>query len=237
MRNKFIFIFLIFLIFNSIFLIPTALAADSSPSADIKEKLKVLQDEIASRAANIKNEVSKKLLNKAYNGIIKTKDPTKLTISLKSGTGNININEFTEYIIKSKSLVGDQGLKNLSVSDPIVALGDVDDQGVLTAKRIIKLSKPQFAKKVIHGALISVSKDSAVLKTIQGDQFSIIFDKNTDYQLGKSDSSFSDIKVNRWIIAVTEETDSQTQLAKFVYIFPSSAIFKVKVSSDSSVQK
>lgn len=214
-----IFCFLFYLLFSTFYL-PTALAIDSSPSSSIQSKLKALQEEIASRAANIKNEVSKKLLNKAYIGVIKSKDNTSLTISLKTGTGNINLNEFTEYVIKSKSLTGDAGLKNLAVSNTVAALGDVDDNGVLTAKRIIKLTQPLSTKKIIHGVLTSIATSSATLKTVQNDQFSIIFDKNTDYQLGKSDSSFADIKINKWIIAVTEDSTAQTLLAKFVYIFP-----------------
>lgn len=221
-----------FYILHSTFYIPTALAVDSSPSADIQSKLKDLQAEIASRAANMKNEVNKKLQNKAFNGILATKNTETLTINLKTGTGNININEFTEYIIKGKKLIGNDGLKNLAVADPFVALGDVDDKGVLTAKRIIKLTKPVTAKKVVYGIITETSKDKTVLKTLQGDQFSITFDKNTDYQLGKNDGSFDDVKTNQWIIAEIEGG-----VAKFVYIFPTSITVKPKVSSPSPTKK
>lgn len=224
-----------------------AFATDSSPSASIQSKLKDLQAEIASRAAAIKNEVSKKLLNKAYTGIIKNKGNASLTVNLKTDDGNINVSEFTEYIIKSKTLIGDNGLKNLNVSDSIAALGDIDDKGALTAKRIIKLTKPVILKKVIHGSLVSVATASAILKTNQNDQFAIIFDKNTDYQIGKTDGNFKDITANQWIIAVVEpiapaptsttENQPQTLLAKFVYIFPTTLSAKPKTSSDSSVKK
>lgn len=220
--KKFVLCFLFYLLFSTFYL-PTVFAQDSSPSANIQSKLKALQEEIASRAANMKNEVSKKLLNKAYIGIIKSKDSTSLTVSLRTETGNININEFTEYVIKTKTLVGDTGLKSLNVSDSIAALGDIDDNGVLTAKKIVKLAKPVVLKKVIYGSLASVATSSAVLKTAHDDQFTINFDKNTDYQLSKSDGSFSDIKINQWTIVVTEETNPQPFLAKFVYIFPTTS--------------
>ncbi|MFA5933390.1 MAG: hypothetical protein WCV81_03975 [Microgenomates group bacterium] len=250
--RKIIIIFVFsFFILHSSFFIPKAFAADSSPSADIKEKLKLLQEEIASRAANIKNEVSKKLLNKAYIGEITTKDTTSLTVNLKSGPGNITINEFTEYIIKSKTYTGDAGLKNLNISDFIAALGDADDKGVVTAKQIVKITKPN-PKKIVYGILITVGKDSTTLKTNQNDQFSINFDKNTDYQLNSVDSSFKEIKENRWIIVVGEEikpvenkasTVSATPapppvlLAKFVYIFPSGITPKPKASTPSTTIK
>jgi len=229
-----IFFVLLILLLSATYYLQPALAVDSSPSSDIQSKLKVLQEEIASRAANIKNEVSKKLQNKAYIGEIKSKDSISLTIGLKSETGNISLNEFTEYIIKSKTLVGDAGSKNLAVADSIVALGDVDDKGILTAKRIIKNSKPPIFKKVVHGILSSVATSSAVLKTIQNEEFTITFDKNTDYQTGKSDGSFTDIKTNILIIAVVEESSTQPLLTKFVYIFPSTIRIKPKISTPSA---
>lgn len=246
---------LLFLFIMSLIIIPSANAQDSSPSADIKEKLKALQEEIASRAAAMKNEVSKKLLNKAYIGQITVKDNSSLSVSLKLKTVSINLNEFTEYIIKSKSLTGSAGLKNLATSDSIAALGDVDDNGVLTAKRIIKLSKPLTPKKVVYGVLTSVTKDSASLKTEQNDQFLIMFDKNTDFQLGKSESSLTSVQANKWIIAVTEAVPAstadtkistisatpnnqpQTYLAKFVYIFPTGIVVKPKTSTPSAIKK
>lgn len=211
---------LLLLLQPTIYNLQPAYATDSTPSSSIQSKLKALQEEIASRAANIKNEVSKRLFNKAYTGAITNKDGLSLTINLKTGTGNIIVNEFTEYIIKSKKLVGDAGLKNLAVADNIAALGDVDDKGVLTAKRIIKITKPLIPKKIIHGNLASITTSSATLKDPQNNQISLNFDKNTNYQIGKSDGNFTDIKLNKWIIAVTEEINPQTLLAKFIYIFP-----------------
>ncbi|MDD2823368.1 MAG: hypothetical protein PHQ59_04805 [Candidatus Daviesbacteria bacterium] len=222
----------LFLILNSLIFIPVAKAADSSPSASIQSKLKALQEEIASRAANIKNEVSKKLFNRAYVGTVKNKDTNSITVTLKSNSGNINTNEFTEYVIKSKTLIGSSGLKNITTSDSIAALGDIDDKGVLTAKRIIKLTKPNNPKKVIYGKLTSVATSSATLKDFQDNQFSITFDKNTDYQVEKSKGIFNDIKVNTLIIAVTEQTTPDTLLTKFVYILPGG--LKIKNSTSSA---
>lgn len=210
-------ILLLFFILHSMFYTSTASAIDSSPSADIQSKLKALQAEIASRAADMKNEVSKKLFNKSYIGAIKNKDSASLTVGLKNGNGSINVNEFTEYVIKSKTLIGTAGFKNMSVNDSIAALGDIDDNGVLTAKRIVKLAKPVISKKVVLGTVSSIATTSATLKDSQGDEFTVTFDKNTTYQAGKVEAKFKDIKVNQRIITVTEKTTPQMLLAKFVY--------------------
>lgn len=211
-------------IFHCQLSISSAYATDSSesasPSAEIRAKLKSLQAEIASRAAEIKTEVTKKLQNKFYLGTIKSKDNQTLSLATITSTKNININEFTEYIIKSKSYTGSDGLKNIAIDNVVATLGDIDDKGILNAKRVIKLTTPlPTEKKVVSGLIVSTSSDSAKLQTAQKDQYQITFDKKTAYQTGKSESDFSDIKQNRRLIVVGENVGEKL-LAKFVYIFP-----------------
>lgn len=230
---------LLFYILNSTFYLPTASAEDSTPSTNIQSKLKALQEEIASRAANMKTEVAKKLQNKVYIGQIKDKNSTSIALSVKENSRNVNINEFTEYIIKLKNYTGDDGLKKIVLGSSIAALGDIDDKGALTAKRIVKLSAPlPTPKKIIHGIVTSLANGSIVLKTIQNDQYSISLDKKTDYQMGKSDGSSDDIKVNNWLIVVAEQSNgSEIIQAKFVYIFPYTLSIKPKLSTPSATKK
>lgn len=236
-KTKFFILLIIVFIFYTLhctLYIPAALAVDSSPSAEIKDKLKALQTEIASRAAEMKTEVTKKLQNKFYIGGVKSKDSQTLSLATTTNTKNININEFTEYIIKSKGYVGSAGLKNIAIDNIVATLGDIDDKGTLNAKRIIKFATPLPAeKKVVSGIIVSTSSDSAKLQTAQKDQYLITFDKKTDYQMGKSASDFSDIKQNRRIIVVGEGLDEKL-LAKFIYIFPYTLTVKTKLSTPSA---
>lgn len=233
--------FVVFLLLQTInYNLQPIYAVDSSQSAsgsaDIKSKLKALQEEIASRAANMKTEVAKKLQNKAYIGQIKDKNSTSITLE---NNRNVNINEFTEYVVKSKTYTGGDGFKNIALGNSIAALGDIDDKGILTAKRIIKLGAPiPPLKKIIHGIVISISGGKATLKNIQGEQYSIAFDKKTDYQMGKSDGKLDDIRMNTWLIVVAEPlTGSDILQAKFVYIFPYALKTKPKPSTPSATKK
>ena len=68
-------------------------AAESSPSADIKSKLEELKKEIASKAAILKQEVNKKLKDKAYVGKVKHKSDSSLTLAASSGPKIVSINQ------------------------------------------------------------------------------------------------------------------------------------------------
>jgi len=122
---KLINIIIIIIIIN--FIIPYALAVDASPSSEIKSKLEELKKGIASKAAKLKREVAQKLTNKSYVGTVENKTNNSLTVITKNGAKIVTINQDT---VSPKTL----NLKNY-----VAALGDIDDTGVLTAKKIIAL--------------------------------------------------------------------------------------------------
>lgn len=232
MKKVQIIIFIMFIIFIN----PSSIQAiDSTKSA-----LELFKADLASRAADpiIKNEVTKKLQNKAYIGTVKSKNSTSLVLSVRDSQRNININEYTEYVIKSKKSVGDAGLKNITIDSQIASLGDIDDKGTLTAKRIIKLNSPiPILPKIINGIITSISNGKAKLQTARNDQFSIIFDKNTEYQTGKKEGGFDDIRTNKWIIVSGQSSGSAEIEASYVYIFPNAITAKPKIATPSAVKK
>src|SRR3989344_1368803 len=138
-------------------------AVDSTPSADIRSKLEELKKDIASRAAKLKQEVTSKLKDKAYVGKIKSKSDTSATLATKNGPKIVNINQDTEFEsnIKNKKY----SPKLVSEEDYIVTLGDVDETGVLTAKRIILLPSPgSLEKTFLWGQVISSSDKLVTIK-------------------------------------------------------------------------
>lgn len=161
-----------FIIFITIIIIilPAAFAADSTPSADIQAQLDDLKKEIASKAAKLKQEVNKKLRDKAYIGKIKTKSPTALTLATKNGPKLVNINQDTlfESQITHPSSGGktkSPTLKILVEEDYLAALGDVDETSVLTAKKVILLPTPSFELKTyLWGQVVAVSDKLVTIK-------------------------------------------------------------------------
>ncbi len=130
-------------------------AADSTPSADIRNKLEELKRDIASKAAKLKEAISQKLTNKAYVGTVENKTATEITLVTKTGAKIVTINQDTVFESKVKKQT--RSSKTLSLKDYVAALGDIDDTGVLTAKKIILLPSPGEQKNYLWGEIVSVS--------------------------------------------------------------------------------
>lgn len=201
----------IIVIIGILLFISPVYAADSTPSADIKSKLEELKKEIASKAAKLKQEVNRKLKDKAYVGKIKSKSATSVTLSAKSGPKIVSINQDTVFInqIKPKIKIS---YKNLEGEDYIAALGDADETGVLTAKTIVLMSTPDEQKNFLWGQIISVSDKLATLR-----------DKNFKNVAVSLD--LSNIKLNNFVI-LTGNDKNEIFKAEFVYVIPQAGIIK-----------
>lgn len=144
-----------------IFILPVH-ALESSPSADIKSKLEELKKEIASKAAKLKQEVNRKLQNKAYIGKVKSKSTNSLTLATGNDSKIVNINQDTVFESKIKSKKFTQS--SILAEDYIAGLGDVDDRGVLAAKKIILHPNPPPPKTYLWGQIIAVSDKLVTLR-------------------------------------------------------------------------
>jgi len=199
-------------------------AVDSTPSADIKAKLEDLKKEIASKAAKLKNVVDRSLKDKAYVGTVKAKSPTSLTLATKIGPKIVNINQDSEFESKVKNKKFSQ--KTLTEEDYLVALGDVDETAVLTAKKIILLpvSKVQSPKTYLWGQVIAIS-----------DKLITIKDKNQKTIAGSIPGS---TKLNATDFIILTGTTGKNDIfeAKFVYVIPQGGILKPKKIATPSGQ-
>lgn len=189
------------------YLLPITHAVDSTPSASIKAKLDILKQEIASKAAKLKNEINQKLQNKAYVGTVKLKSDSTITLASGSGSKLVTVNQDTIYETKSKK--SKYSLKNLAEKDYVAALGDVDETNTLIAKKIIL--QPDLSpdiKSVFWGQVISLS-EKLVIKTKEAKNITIT----------PSDQiNFSDVKLNDFIIVTGVLNNSQILQADFIYV-------------------
>lgn len=205
------------------YLLPIVHAADSSPSADIKAKLEELKKEIASKAAKLKQIVDRKLKDKAYLGKIKSKSDTTLTLAADSSTKLISINQDTvfETKIKSKTKFSQ---KSLQEEDFIAGLGDTDEVGVLTAKKIILLTAPDQPKDYLWGQVIGISDKLITIKDSRSKNIAV------------SPSSISGVKLNDFVILTGNKDKNDIFKAGFVYVIPQGGIIKSKKVATASAQ-
>lgn len=209
----------------------TSSSQPSSPSSDLKMKMKALQDEIASKASKLKLEITKKLQNKAYIGFIKSKSDTSITIATKDNIKIINVNEYTQYSDFSNTTPSTKGqkkpgklinLKNFEADDYIVALGDVDETSVLSAKKIIRHSPPQTSEKqVSFGEVISNVGNLFKIHPKEGADFSFSTDSKTIFRAanaGEIEGLSGEIPPGKQIIVAAAKSQDGTLKARFIYL-------------------
>lgn len=193
-------------------MVSSAYATNSIPSADpntigtdIKTKLKELQKEIASKAAKLKQEISNKLTDKAYVGKVQTKGAFSITLASNGGPKIVSLNQDT---ILPK--------KKIAQEDYLAALGDVDETGVLTAKKVVLLPPATEQKTFLWGQIISVSEKLATLKDKDF--------KNVAVSLSIS----SKVRLNDFVILTGRKGKNDIFESEFVYVIPQGGIIKPK---------
>ncbi len=209
-------------------LLPTAsFAADvspnqigASPSAAMQAKIKQLQTEIASKAAQLESQVSQKLQNRVYSGPVKAKSDSSLTLAAENGSKIVSLNQFTSYQDQTGRWAAKTSLKNISADDFVIALGDIDDNDVLTAKEVIKATAPaKLDLAIIYGQLTAA--DTATI-TVQGKDGSLHTFKTTSdttYQSKQEKSASADeFLQGSTVIAVGEKQEDNTLTARFIYL-------------------
>lgn len=145
-----------------------------------------------------------------------------MLVETKSGKHSILTNEYTIYqnssSLKKKTIT----LKDISSGDSVVSLGDVDDKGNLTAKKIIKIDPVASpSAQFIAGQVSAVNGSSFTVKTAKNESVTVTTSGDTNIFLGSEEGSLSDIKSTRNIVAKGKYTEDQTTLsAIFVYIVP-----------------
>ncbi len=199
-------------------------ALDSTPSADIKSKLEELKKEIASKAAKLKQEVNRKLKDKAYVGKVKSNSATSITLAADSGPKMVSINQDTifESKIKAKPKFS---AKTIAEDAYAAALGDADETGVLIARKVILLPpRSDKPKTPLWGQIISISDQ---LLTLKDKDF-----KNVAVSL----SNTAPIKLNDFVILTGSKDKNDIFKAGFVYVIPQGGIIKPKKIATPSAQ-
>ncbi len=225
---------LILFINHQSFIINQVSAAESSPSADIKSKLEQLKEQIASRAAQIKQEISTQLQNKAYVGSVKTISENSLTLASLTGPKIVNINQDTVY--ENETSKAKYAFKNVEAEDYVAALGDVDETGVLTAKKIILMPKDTTQKRIIWGQITTLG-NNLVIKAKDSKNTKILLQDETSFQKGNEEITIDDVKLNDFVIIVNSENTQGVLTANFIYVIPRGGIIRAKKIATPSAQE
>lgn len=244
------FLFTIFLVFSFFTINSDEVLADqnnasesanlniASLSANIKNKIEQIKQEVASKAALLKLEVNKKLQNKVYSGKIKrVSDQNTIVIESRLGEETLRVNEYTTYLDQTQkaSKKGVVSLKDLSVGDTIAALGDADESRELTAKKIVKIDpvKP-LDKQTVWGQILQVRSDNISLKQASNSRVTLVISGNTSFLQKEGDAGVSDAKVDNFLIAIGYLSDNNLLKTDLVYLLPSTKNISLKAKVNNA---
>lgn len=145
-------------------------------------------------------------------------------MAASSGPKIVNINQDTIFQSKVKNKKFSK--QTLTAEDYIACLGDVDETGVLTAKKVILLPPPLKPQKTyLWGQIISISDK---LVTLKDSSF-----KNIAVSLSTS----SDVKLNDFVILTGIMGKNDIFEAGFVHVIPHGGILKPKKIATPSGKK
>lgn len=164
----------------------------ASPSGNIRN---TIQDRVNQELAQIKQGVAKK----GFVGSITTKSDATITITnLKNSPRTALVT--TDTTIKLTG--GKDGTpKDLKVGDFILAMGDVDSENKMTAKRLLVIDQPETdGRKVLAGIISSATASNFVLTTSSQATTTIKFSSATKYNDGFKASS---LKTGARLVVIT----------------------------------
>lgn len=161
----------------------------------------------------MKELISKKLQNKAYIGRVKSKSDNSVTLAAITGPKIISLNQDTVFAsqIKTKQKL------TINQEDQVVALGDIDETGVLIAKKIILIPTIDYELKTYLWGQVVLFEDK--LATIRDKS-----NKNISAALPKE----AKVKAGDFVILTGSKNKNEIFEAVFVYVIPYDGILKPK---------
>lgn len=224
MKTNFITASLFAMLLFSLLLLPVSVSAQEATESGLVQKLNALKNEIASKAAEIKNEVNKKVQNKAIIGKILLIDSTEMTIQTVNSTKTVKFDEFTEVLgAKNKEIKVD----TLEADDNIAALGDIDDKNNLVAQKLIFLQNfASSSATLVWGQIQKSSGSTITVKTKENQTINLITNSQTPFLLGNNEASIVDAKVEQYLIARATQNKDGSFKARFIYFIPSMGFTK-----------
>lgn len=229
MKRYYIFLILYLLVLNQLMTVPVMAQTPATQSAEIQSKLKDLESEIASKASQLKDQISKKLQNRAFIGSISSVDASGMEIRVGLNDKKVTFKDYTVY---SGKKVTDQ--TDLKVGDPVAALGDVDPDEVLSAKKIIKLSSVPTVKTITYGHITANDSHGIILTTLDNKQHSISTDKYTDIYSDQGRVKSGAIKTGTAVIVSGIINQDNSIQASLIYLPPEPVISNTSEASPSA---
>lgn len=205
----------------------------ATASASLLQKINEIKEKAASKASELLNDVTKKMQNKAYFGIVSSVEGSKVTLKFFETDQTLLTDEYTVFSSTLKSSKKTTALKDFAEGDFVSALGDADDKGVLKAKRLIKSSPiASDSSQLVWGEVQKVNGGAIEVNIADGTNAKITASGLTKLFLGQWEATLLDIKLGRTIVARGTQTKNAGLSSTYIYVVPQSASAKPEKTPD-----
>lgn len=142
-------------------------------------------------------------------------DDLTLMVRTDGGERLVVTDELTRFRIPG---VEDPSIEDISVGDPILAIGRLDEEGNLLARVVAVASGPQLRRHTLRGVITSIEGDSLGLAT-RGRQVRVVTTEDTIFRIpGVEDPGIDDLEVGDKVGVLVAPTEEGTLLAKVVVV-------------------
>lgn len=198
---------------------------EATSPANIREEIK---ERVKERIEQIQTEFKKR----AFWGTLKEISNSTLVLKTPRGEKRVKTTEETKFVGPGQKQIKFQ---DLEIGNFIIAMGFWQENGTLTAKRVIVLSKPPkptIKRQAVYGKVVDVSKEEKLLSLTNlikndityevGATGATIITKMVEGKIKKMD--FSAISLGDRVVAVgVKEEESETLTAKLIHVIPGKA--------------
>lgn len=216
-KYKPVLLVLIFLVLTILFLDPrsnfTLQAQDNPTPTETDEKIKGIRDTVKEKVKEQIDEIRKDT-RKAFVGTVSKVADQSLSLDTKSGPQVIKTDDETEMVDENRKEIG---LEDIKLEDNLIALGYLDENGLLEAKRVVLTPEPEEDKREIAaGSVADISKESLLI-TLKNENkvktYTIMVNNKTDVRQKEdgqiNEGEFKEIAEGDFLIAVgTPEEDN-----------------------------
>lgn len=144
-------------------------------------------------------------------------DDLTLTVRTNGGERLVVTDEVTHFRIRG---VEDPSIEDISVGDPILAIGRLDEEGNLLS-RVVVASGPQLRRHALRGVITAIEDDTLGLAT-RGRQVRVVTAEDTIFRIpGVEDPGIDDLNVRDLIVVVGRwDAEEQVFMARAVTLMP-----------------
>lgn len=215
LATKLVVILSLFLI-SAAYFTPTTYAVEASKSSNfIQQKIDELKAEIASKAAKIKEQITRKLQNKILTGTIASISDNQITIlsDYPHSERQIITNEYTTFVKKGTK---NTDITDIKPGDYVASLGDIDDKNNMIAKKVVVTSPPETTKTILTGEIQEVATNSVKIKR-DTTELILNFDKKSFFDSQNGTLTIKSLQIGNIVAAVSIKQD-QSNYLRYLYL-------------------